>query len=850
MRDILKINLAYCEKEPIHTPELLQPHGYVIVFDKNTQDITRCSENFNSISSDLANQFLKQNLIDIIPRSLYDRIQASLNFSTHKRHILLNQKIPKYFSDTISIFISDAKEEIILEIIPDSDEAEERQLDSELNAMIEQIVKASMIKDVFKIAALDIKKLLGYDRVMIYQFDEEYNGKVLSEAKEVEMESYLNLHYPASDIPAQARELYKTNVIRTIVDNRYKPVKFVSEKKSLLDMSHSYLRSVSPIHLEYLENMSVRATLTISIISEGRLWGLISCHHREPFFPNLKRQNLAQIFGSILGGIIQMREEAEREKKSSGLLSRLDLVMEMLLFQNSGNDLVSLIRNKIVLLQSIFSSDGFLVYTNNSFIAHNFPLSEKNIINLIQALDGYLSEKFFYTDSLVSVAPDLPEIVLKLCAGLMVIKLDTSPSSYWIWRRVEKTETISWGGNPNQKAILNQKGEISPRKSFEKYNQIVTKKSVPWNRSEKDFYIYLIPRLHRLYEIFESNKEIEIHKRHILHIEEERAKHFEELIEMLAGLIEMRDSYTGSHTKRVADYSVAIAKQLKLKNDEIRLLREAAILHDIGKIIIPDSILLKPGKLSYKEYELIKQHVMVGHTILDKIDYYKPIAHIVLHHHEKYDGSGYPFGKKGSEIPFLSHIMSVADAFDAMTTNRIYQRRRSTEDAKNELMKYRGKWYHPEVVDAAIEVIQNIEKEDSKTSQLPITQIERERFAYFFKDQLTGLFNATYLWMGINGLIQGISSRYFLLVELHGMTDLNSNFGWNKGNDVIQDFAQYLLRFAKEDQVFRVFGDDFIISFDSEDAMEVFLKNWKSIQIENVFAECKRIEKEKFIEIL
>lgn len=846
----MKIDLAHCEREPIHIPDLIQPHGYAIVYEKESLIITRCSDNINLIEKDLFIKFLDKRITDVIPYPLFEKIQKKTNFSLHKRDLLLNESLPTLNIQNAAIFISDAFEEVIIEIIPTFVFTDDSLLDTELNDMIERLIKSPTISSMFEVAVKDIKKLLGYDRVMVYQFDSEFNGEVLSEAKEDGMESYLNLHYPATDIPAQARELYKTNMIRTIVDNHYIPVKFISSQKNPLNMSHSYLRSVSPIHLEYLENMGVRATLTVSIMVEGKLWGLISCHHREIFFPDIKKQNIAQIFGSILGGIIQMREEGEREKKSSGLLSRLDLVMEMLLFQNTGSELLTLIRSKIVLLQSIFSSDGFMVFINGSIIAHNFPLSESQILELIEKLDPFLTEKIFYTDSLTETFPNLPEIVLKLCAGLMVVKLDSKPRSYWIWRRVEKTQTIAWGGNPNQKAILNQKGEISPRKSFEKYNQIVTKKSVPWNRSEKDFYIYLIPRLHRLYEIFESNQEIESQKRHILHIEEERAKHFEELIEMLVELIEMRDSYTGNHTKRVADYSVAIAQELKIKSDEIRLLREASILHDIGKIIIPDSILLKPGKLSYKEYELIKQHVMVGHTILDKIDYYKPIAYIILHHHEKFDGSGYPFGKKGSDIPYLSHIMMVADSFDAMTTNRIYQARKSNEEARKELLKYKGIWYHPDVVDAAIRVIQKNEKEDLKTTQLPITQIEQERFAYFFKDQLTGVYNATYLWMGINDLISGISSEHFLLLELHGMSDLNSQLGWNKGNEVIQEFAGYLLEQVKGDKVYRVFGDDFIVAFDTIEEKEKFLKNCKTFRIENVFSECKNIEKDKFKEIL
>lgn len=850
----LQINLSDCEKEQIHTPELIQPHGYAIVFDKENLSITRYSENIFGLFNDSNFHFLGKRITELFPEKIVKEILNNFNSKKLKRFNFLNESISNVFKEKVDILVCDAKDEFIVELIPILKlEDNLNSFDFQWNEIVRKVVTTSQIGQLFEVAAQEVKDFSGYDRVMIYKFDEEYNGEVIAEVKESNMESYLNLHYPASDIPAQARELYKVNMIRTIVDIHYNPVNIISKENKgndFLDMSYSYLRSVSPIHLEYLHNMGVKATLTISIMVNGKLWGLISCHHRTAFSPSIKKLNYIEVFGNILGGIIQMREESEIERRNSELLARLDLVMEMILLPEKSADLINLIQKKIHLLYSIFSSDGFLFYSNNTFIAHNFPFSENEMGILVDRLEPLVKDKYFYTDNLSSVISDLPEVILELCAGLMVLKLDTKPSSLWIWRRIEKTQTISWGGNPNQKAILNQKGLISPRKSFEKYNQIVTKKSISWDKSEKEFYVYLIPRLFRLYETFESNKEIESHKKHILHIEEERAKHFEELIEMLVAVIEMRDSYTGNHTRRVASYSLEIAKGLKVNKEDYNRLGEAAILHDIGKIIIPDSILLKPGKLSYKEYELIKQHVIVGHQILDKIDYYKPIAHIVLHHHERFDGSGYPYGKKGNEIPFLSHILAVADSFDAMTTNRIYQSRKSVEEAIFELKKYSGIWYHPEVVLSAISMAEKLQTSISNTSQMPFTQIEKERFAYFFKDQLTGVYNATYLWMVVNDLISAMHFDFFLLIELKGMTEYNANYGWNKGNEIILELAEELKRLTKEEHIFRVFGDDYIICFDSNEKKEAFFKNWNSRQIQSVNCFCKSIEKNMFIETL
>jgi len=850
----VSIDLSDCEKEQIHIPNLIQPHGVLIGFEKSDLIITRVSRNTSFKSNISPHLILGQNLSEVFSPRLFDLILAATISTEFKRLNLFGERILKISDDLFDLILCDSGSEIIIEIIPSIlDETDSYFTNNRLNETVRKLITTKQIFSLFDEASKEIKELTGYERVLIYKFDEEFNGEVIAEAKDQDLESYLNLHYPASDIPSQARELFRKNMIRTIVDVDYEPVtveSFDKFKNVPLDMSYSYLRSVSPIHLEYLHNMGVQSTLTISIIVKNKLWGLISCHKRESHVPSLKKLNLIEILANILGGIIQERESSENERRNSELLARLDIVMEMILIEDKRLDLLELIKRKLNLIHSIFKSEGFIFSIGNSVITHNTPISEEYISLLIEKLKPFLEDGIFYTNHLISQIHGLPDIIYEMFAGMMVLKIDTNPVSYWIWRRQEMTQTISWGGNPNQKAFLNQKGLISPRKSFEKYNQILTKKSIPWDTAERELNIYLTPRLYHLVELFESSKEIEFHKKHILHIEEERTRHFEELIEMLVGLIEMRDAYTANHTRRVAQYSIAIAEELKLNPEDISRLREAAILHDIGKIIIPDSILLKPGKLTFKEYELIKQHAIVGHQLLNKIDYYRPIAEIIRYHHEKYDGTGYPDGKKGEEIPFLSHIMIVADAYDAMTTNRIYQTGKNIEHAISELKKYRGIWYHPDVVDAAIIVTNRKKSLSEKTSQLPTTQIEKERFVYFFKDQLTGVYNATYLWMVINDMVPSMRYSFFALVELHGMSNFNTQNGWTKGNQMIQDIATQTVSLVKEDQVFRVFGDDFIVCFNTEEERDAFIKAMNLYLIEGISFECKSIQKEKFIETL
>lgn len=292
-------------------------------------------------------------------------------------------------------------------------------------------------------------------------------------------------------------------------------------------------------------------------------------------------------------------------------------------------------------------------------------------------------------------------------------------------------------------------------------------------------------------------------------LEQDRISNYEETILSLVDMIEKRDTYTAGHTRRVAQYCELIAARLDLPAEEIEKLKRAAILHDIGKIVIPDAVLLKPGQLTPLEYDLIKQHADVGYRTLIRIDMYKELAEIMRYHHEREDGSGYPQGLKDGQIPRLSQIMAVADAFDAMTTNRIYKPRKTVVVALEELRGLAGDHYDADIVAAACEALRDVEP-PPVADQLPKTLLERQRFAYFFDDQLTGVHNASYLqFMLRNGLPS--SYRLGYIVYLHHFSAVNAAKGWAAGNQVLAHFAGQLLVAYPDTLVFRIMGDDFIL---------------------------------------
>ena len=292
-------------------------------------------------------------------------------------------------------------------------------------------------------------------------------------------------------------------------------------------------------------------------------------------------------------------------------------------------------------------------------------------------------------------------------------------------------------------------------------------------------------------------------------LEDEKLKTQEQIIHSMIDMIEARDSYTAGHTKRVAQYCELIAIEMGYAKDDIELLKNAAWLHDIGKISTPDSVLLKPSKLSEVEYGLIKEHLESGYEMLSKIDQYKVIADIMREHHEKYNGTGYPRALKGNEILPLSRIMIVADAFDAMTTNRVYKSKKTVPIAIDELVELSSIHFHPEVVAAASVALRDIVL-DSDISQLPKSSIEEQRFSYFYKDRLTNMFIIEYLSLILRYHVDS-DNVYLYNIHLHNFTEYNKRFSWAKGDEFLIEFAHFIDNLYERTVVFRVEGDDFIL---------------------------------------
>ncbi len=293
-------------------------------------------------------------------------------------------------------------------------------------------------------------------------------------------------------------------------------------------------------------------------------------------------------------------------------------------------------------------------------------------------------------------------------------------------------------------------------------------------------------------------------------LEFQQINNYEKTLLSFVELIEQRDTYTGGHSLRVAHYSKMVAQEMGYSEAECKMIYQAGILHDIGKITTPDAILLKPGGLNKEEYELIQSHVQNSADILRKIPMYSHLADIVLAHHERFDGSGYPQGLKGDAIPPFARIMSACDAFDAMTTNRIYKGRKSVDEALSELQSLVGVHYEEAVIDAARKVLSTLAL-DKDVSQFPDTQLEKKRFAYFFNDQVTGVYNQNYLSIILQRNCFEYKYVCLNIIFMKNFTQYNERFGWKGGDELLKTFGEFLQEKFPCSLIFRLHGDDFII---------------------------------------
>ncbi|QSJ20259.1 GAF domain-containing protein [Nostoc sp. UHCC 0702] len=485
----LSVDLSNCNKEPIHIPGFIQPHGVLLALKESDLTILQISNNTFNFLGLHPEQLLNQNLSILLELDQINLLKDCLSsenlpiVNPVDFSIKINDKIGNF--DGI-IHRSDGI--LILELEP---------LVSDKNNVffkfyhlvklaISRLQTVSTVTEVSQILANEVKKITGFDRVMVYRFDENWNGVVIAEAKPEYLTSYLGLHYPASDIPQQARKLYSENWLRLIPDAKYQPAAITPTHNPLtdqpLDLSKSVLRSVSPLHIEYMQNMGVTASMSISIMKNQKLWGLIACHHQTPKYIPYDIRNTCEFLAQMASLEMGAKEDTENSEYRIKLKSINGKLIEYMSLETNFID--GLINHEPNLLNLVNAQGATVCFNGQYFHVGNTP-EPQNIQNLVEWISQNIHEEIFYTDSLAQVYPEA-EKFRDIASGLLVLSISKSQKNYVLWFRPEVVQTVNWGGNPNKpvEVIANGSIRLSPRKSFELWKETVLLKSLSWKTYE------------------------------------------------------------------------------------------------------------------------------------------------------------------------------------------------------------------------------------------------------------------------------------------------------------------------------------------------------------------------------
>lgn len=478
-----KVDLTNCEREPIHVLGNIQPFGFLIAASADWL-VGRVSANIAQFTGISPEQALGQPLTALFTeKSLHAiRNRISLLRGPDSVERLFNQVLieGKPAFDVALHFSGDA---IVIEAEP----AREEELESSamVRAMIARLSQSDTLAAYLREGARQVRALTGFDRVMVYRFDEQGSGEVVAESLKPGVDSFLGLHYPASDIPAQARKLYVRNIFRVIADVGATPVPVLpalDPKGQALDQSLSVLRAVSPIHIEYLKNMGVDASLSISIIADGKLWGLFACHHYSPRLPSFAYRTAAELFGQMFSLMLESRERreaAEYETRARAVADRLmaTVAQDADLLNNApwiGDTVIDTI-----------PADGVGVFLSGAISLSGLTPDRAEFEKIIQILNQAAAGQVFATDSIQSLLPEASAYADR-AAGLIAIPLSRSPRDYVVLFRSERLRSVRWAGNPEKPVEYGPHGaRLTPRKSFEAWSELVKGQSLPFTPSER-----------------------------------------------------------------------------------------------------------------------------------------------------------------------------------------------------------------------------------------------------------------------------------------------------------------------------------------------------------------------------
>ncbi|MEM9674629.1 MAG: ATP-binding protein [Bacteroidota bacterium] len=487
-----QVTLINCEQELIHIPGSIQSHGVLLLLSEDDLIMRQVSENVSTILGREAGTLLGQPLSTLLSvEQAQSLVEKTSSLSADRQNAFLNKVNPL----RITIEVNGENKEfngiahfnnlgLVLELEPfaEGDDLTFTYFYDLSRKSLLTLQSADELTELHQVAVEEVRALTGFDRVLLYEFDDEWNGDVIAEARNEDVDSYLGLHFPHTDIPDQARALYSVNWLRYVPDASYQPIPLVAHKpnKEPIDLTHSVLRSVSPIHIEYLANMGVQATLTISLIKDNQLWGLIACHHRTPIRLSYQLRVASEYIGQLLSLQLSLKQKRE-EKAISSTLHRIRAVLIENItrkkdYRSSFTDL-----EKETL--AITNASGVAICHEGKIVLLGVTPSDKEVEMLCNWVSDRLNEQgsLFHTNKLREHYPPATEFI-DTAAGLLAVLVAKPQQSYILWFRREVVQEVHWGGKPEKFYSEEENGaiKIHPRRSFAIWKQRVEGSSTVW----------------------------------------------------------------------------------------------------------------------------------------------------------------------------------------------------------------------------------------------------------------------------------------------------------------------------------------------------------------------------------
>jgi light-regulated signal transduction histidine kinase (bacteriophytochrome)/CheY-like chemotaxis protein len=477
------VDLTNCDREPIHIPGSIQKFGFLLTLLSDFT-IVIASDNVADHLGATHASVLQRPLTEVFSEGAVEKIRARVDYlsgpdAVERMFGVVLQEDGKPFD--VAIHFSGAY--LVVEAEPSVDEPDVNSGEM-VRLMLGRVRKTRGLTELAQEAARQLKILNGFDRVMVYRFHPDGSGEVIAEVAAAGLEPFLGLHYPASDIPKQARILYQRNWLRIIADINAKPAQLTataSHSAGLLDLSMSVLRSVSPIHIEYLQNMGVGASMSVSILRDGKLWGLFACHHYSARHVSFERRTAAELFGQMFSWILEGSERETDVAYESHARQIQERLMESAASRGSGQRPIT---DFIADYRKMIQCDGIAVWSEGEITLDGETPTESEVKDLVNFINRTSPGRISASGEIAKVYAS-GEAFRDRAAGFLAVPISRMPRDCLIFFRREILRSVKWAGDPNKTYAEGPLGpRLTPRKSFELWREVVRGQSKPWSSAD------------------------------------------------------------------------------------------------------------------------------------------------------------------------------------------------------------------------------------------------------------------------------------------------------------------------------------------------------------------------------